>query len=485
VIIASAAVGCRARTETVVIQNPPLVIKATELGMLPLQEGGKPPEARVPLLASRDGRRWAYATLSCVALDGKEGKHYEKVSGIEFSPDSRHFAYIARTGAEWFVVKDGNEIRAGGEVPAFAFSPDSSRFAYLVKSGGKFFAVIDGAKGAEYDDIVSMKGTASEQLKVFVFSPDCKHVAYVARTGWSFVMVLDGKAGNPYDKIETMLEAQSLFSPDSRHFFYPAISKGKRLVIVDGVESEGTRSIPYYSPDGKRVAYVIGGGENQPGCVEVDGVRGKEYTNINAPIFSPDSRHCAYRVGGILGGAFWVVDGVEQKHGGVSLKLTFSPDSQHYAYGIDKGIVLDGVERYVADAPGPPEVAFSPDSKHVGYAVNAKSGTSRRMVVDEVVGVGYLFMGHKGRNVFINTTVPPPTFSPDSQHYVYFGANPKPKTDADNTPPGVEYFLVIDGKEVKCSHDPYNEPVFDSPTKFHYIGTKADKVFLIEVEIGE
>jgi len=86
-----------------------------------------------------------------------------------FSPDSKHFAYVAWQkvvcrsrwrGKEYDGIVEGSLI----------FSPDSKHLAYVAVRGKRWFVVVDGKEGKEYDGIA--KGTP-------VFSPKV-----VCRSRW-------------------------------------------------------------------------------------------------------------------------------------------------------------------------------------------------------------------------------------------------------------------------------------------------------------
>ena len=87
-------------------------------------------------------------------MDGEEGKEYDGVLDLVFSPDSKRFAYVvAVRGGKMFAVVDGVEGKEydGIGIGSPTFSPDSERVAYLAVRGGKGFVVVDGEEGKEYD----------------------------------------------------------------------------------------------------------------------------------------------------------------------------------------------------------------------------------------------------------------------------------------------------------------------------------------------
>ena len=110
---------------------------------------------------------------------------------------------------------------------------------------------------------------------------------------------------------------------------------------------------PFFSPDGKRVAYVAFRGQQQ--CVVVDGRPSQEYeaTLRGTPIFSPDSRRVAYAA---AKGNRWnmYVDGQPGRQYEAIETLAFSRDGDHLAYvagiGPKRLVFLDSTSSQPYDA---------------------------------------------------------------------------------------------------------------------------------------
>lgn len=289
------------------------------------------------LQVAADGRHVAYvATGWCpylemggsqwfLVLDGQEQgrpplrshsrgpyRPYTWVSFQGFSPDGRHYAYLAREdGHDPYLVVDGipsASFRRWGEP---VFSPDSRRVACSFESGHAF-VLVDGLPEGPYHEVGPL-----------VFSPDSRHLAYPAlSTDHEWTMVVDGRAGAGYAWI-----SQPVFSPDSQRVAYQAWPAPARptfgdsalsgyLVIVDGVEIARSQPKPpppagygnsqfhgsrrlqppgiTFSPDSKHVACIIG-------CegrlrVVVDGRQGPPFDQLEAggPVFSPDGKRVLY-----------------------------------------------------------------------------------------------------------------------------------------------------------------------------------------------
>jgi hypothetical protein len=233
---------------------------------------------------SPDGRHYAYTALRqldadtmkyLAVADGKEGRLYDYVTGLTYTPDGAHLLYVAydRARGKSFLVRDGEEVAAYEQMPdssGIHFGPDGRRLYFrLRKEGrGKEGVVVDG-RAFYYDDIKDAE--FSEDGRHFVFKaqrgrgwvmvsdgvesepyePDGEggevdwsrggrlalgkgggRVAYVGRKGGKEFVVLDGAAGAPYDAV-----ADLDFTPDGRHVVYTARRAGRSLVVVDGVES--------------------------------------------------------------------------------------------------------------------------------------------------------------------------------------------------------------------------------------------------------
>jgi len=211
---------------------------------------------------SPDSKHYAYLAYHggelVLAADGREqvvGAHlHENFAYVGFSRDGRHLAYSARssTSGRWAIVLDGREDKEhdGVAFESPRFSPDSERFAYVADRDGQSLAVVDHEEGKRYDSIVADS---------LLFSPDSSHLAYIAgRAGEQFVVV-DRAEGSAYDSI---LKDSLLYSPDSEHLAYVALRDGRRFVVLDGRRGSGYERVlgPVFSPDGRHLAYAASAG---------------------------------------------------------------------------------------------------------------------------------------------------------------------------------------------------------------------------------
>jgi Tol biopolymer transport system component len=263
------------------------------------------------------------------------------------------------------------------------------------QSGGQN-AGVSGSQAAKYTIRETL--LAPTDGRPVVLSADGSHYAYVEPRHANQRAVVDGKPGAEFDSVD--LDG-SAFTPDGQRFAYKAVKGGKPLVVVDGeaaAEFDGTgiTNVPgnskafFFSPDGKRLAYVSGE------AVVVDGKVGTAYSSIaTSPIFSADSKSVAYVARKGSSNAV-VVDGQPGPSYDKVDFLSFSRDGDHLAYaartGTNESLVVDGratpVDGSIIDArdgvfyasvsPGPigrdradytplGALALSPDGTRVAY----------------------------------------------------------------------------------------------------------------------
>lgn len=177
----------------------------------------------IPVLPSACAAPGTPRPQPAVQLDGRA---YDDVSEVQFSPDSRRLGYVGARGDRQTVVVDGAEGPAFDTAGYITFSPDSRHLAYMVRRAGMQSAICDGAERASY----AWPHSAATDNPVF--SPDSKRFAYILPVGDKRCVVVDGVGGKPYDGIRTL----PIFSPDSRHFAYEAWRADHVWIVVDGVE---------------------------------------------------------------------------------------------------------------------------------------------------------------------------------------------------------------------------------------------------------
>lgn len=203
-----------------------------------------------PIVFSPDSKRFACVVSNgpgFVIVDGKESPAHGAIEDLQFSADSRHYAYVAGvrspqgTHDGWTVVVDGKEGPTMVEVKrhSVTFSPDGSRVAYAGTTGfSNSLIVIDGQEHKM--GVTSFKPRIPKMLlewgrrveRWFVFSSDGKRVAYVRGAvpqGGHMVSVVDGQPQAPGH-----LFAFPTFSADGKRFAHIAWFNQKWFLSIDG-----------------------------------------------------------------------------------------------------------------------------------------------------------------------------------------------------------------------------------------------------------
>jgi hypothetical protein len=232
------------------------------------------------------------------------------------------------------------------------------------------------------------------------FSRDGKHVAFVAQSAEFTGVVLDGGEGKWFTGEDNRAHPASLaFSPDGQRLACVVGAPGKMRAVVDGAEGAAYEQVYdgsiAFSPEGRRVAYMARRVGKDPAAVVVlDGREEKPHAGVvpGTIRFSGDGRRVAYLAETIgPGGAVRrcaVVDGVAGKpYDWVRDAPVFSPDGRHFAYvaerrkpgaaaaagdvtGFESLAVVDGAEA----GPYPwlrGDLVFTPDGLRLAYMAAA------------------------------------------------------------------------------------------------------------------
>jgi hypothetical protein len=192
-----------------------------------------------------------------------------------FSPDSRHYAYIAgdeeggflSKKMRWYLVRDGERVGEAfddiGSDPEF--SPDSSRVVFAAQRDRSWSIAVDGHEGDPWAALGGMRWATDGRLGYFGRSSDGK-----------VRIVVDGQAGPAVDEIRPWDGGSAsglvafAFSPDGRHVAAPAIVGGRARPMLDddlGPEFDSVHT-PHFSEG--RASFI--------------GLRGRRVTRVSRPL---------------------------------------------------------------------------------------------------------------------------------------------------------------------------------------------------------
>jgi Tol biopolymer transport system component len=349
------------------------------------------------LMVAPAGARFAYyakvkpTSKTMVVIDAEEGKEFEAVGNVVFSPDGKRVAYGVESLGKMHFIIDGQPSKeyekiAGG---SFTWSPDSKRYAFGAVQDGKIVVVVDGQEQLTCDE-------ASRPT----WSQDSQRFAYSIRRGKKMTLIVDGKEQKEFDVV---LGQSARFSPDGKRIAYlagrrettgvgepAAQAPSKLFFVIDGEELRAHEELVAdsfnFSPDSKRTAYVASKivDRQRLYSVVIDGIEGKDYEKIANLQFSPDSKQLAY-LAERLGRAYAVVNNSESVGYLSVARLIYSADGGRMAYVAARDtsstfVVVDNKEGKNYEGVIADHLHFSPDGKHVAF--EAKRGKDAFFVLD-------------------------------------------------------------------------------------------------------
>jgi hypothetical protein len=191
------------------------------------------------------------------------------------------------------------------------FSPDSRHFVYIARKGQAEFAVLDWRKQEDFSRFLS--GVA--------FTGDSRHVGYVVKQDAGASVVLDGHRGEPFDQITSGL----YFSGDCSTS--PSRPPARReFVVVDGMKEPDFDSVGQLPLQRRLPAPGLRGRQNGRSFAVVDGTPCEEFDRVSGLSFSPNQKRTAY-LAAIAPHKWLVVDGIKEPADGEIETYGFTPDS--------------------------------------------------------------------------------------------------------------------------------------------------------------
>jgi hypothetical protein len=277
--------------------------------------------AAVPLDPPEDDPEAEPAFRQLVMANEKRGSLYDKVGAFACSDDGKIWACIASEDVHWIVVNHEKGAQLGAGRPFV--SPDGS--------------------GVAYTQSVREEGSAVPRTRV----------------------VLGDQSGPAFQSVEPAgFSARGAFA-------YAAYDDGQWGVIIGGepIGPYGDVAELRWSPEGGRLAYVVGDAGRIERAVVVDAKRGPSHLDARDLCFSPDGARLAY-VASERDGERIVVDGKPGRLFSRCLRAAFSGDGRTVIarVGIDAkwAVAVNDAPGAAYDEVGPP--VFNHDASIVAYA---------------------------------------------------------------------------------------------------------------------
>jgi hypothetical protein len=256
---------------------------------------------------SADGTHLVYQAVvgdrACAVVDGTPEDLHTNIGRPMFSPDGTRLMYMVKDESASMVV-DGERgpdfadlwFQADTAEIGYGFSPDSRHFGYLAGEGkrflhrGKWFAVVDGEQGPQFDDVGPLLGADKAARAMAAeprFSPDGTQFAFPAQVGKQWSMVVNGVAGDGFH-----LVGCARFSSTGRLAYFAKLDKRRLVYVLDGTpgpvltDANLFEEQPFvFSPDG---AHLVYGGEIEGASHPVvDDLVGPAI-QVGVPIFPDD-----------------------------------------------------------------------------------------------------------------------------------------------------------------------------------------------------
>jgi hypothetical protein len=277
--------------------------------------------AAVPLDPPEDDPEAEPEFRQLVMANQKRGSLYDKVGAFASSDDGKVWACIASEDVHWIIVNHEKKAQLGAGRPFV--SPDGS--------------------GVAYTQTVREEGETYPKIRVVLGEQPGPAFQNVEPAGWS---------------------ARGVFA-------YAAYDADQYGVIVGGepLGPYGDVAELRWSPDGGRLAYVVGDAGRIERSVVVDTKRGPACLDVRDLIWSPDSARLAY-VASEKEGERFIVDGKPGRLFTRCLKAAFSGDSRALVgrVGVDQkwAVAVNDQPGALYDEVGPP--VMSHDARTIAYA---------------------------------------------------------------------------------------------------------------------
>jgi hypothetical protein len=288
----------------------------------------------------------------------------ELKGGVSYSPTGSDVAFWRNQNGGHIYVVGGRRSEPWVDVYRSDWSADGKTFAYApnrggtmefgLAKGGKTCVVVNGVLSEFYDEVLHL--TVSPQGKV----------AYVVTIRGKRHMVVDGKPGEAWTNVW-----DAIFSPDGKRMAYVVEeAKDKAFLWCDGEKGPVFKSLygPVFSGDGRVLAVTARVGNKS--VVVVDGNKGEEFEDAGFPALSRDGKTVAYAAT-LNKKSILVVNERKSKPYDQVQQVIVSANGKNAACKVQRGtkwLVL------VGDEEGPEfdsvglHLAFNRDGTRIGYS---------------------------------------------------------------------------------------------------------------------
>ncbi|QQQ74247.1 PD40 domain-containing protein [Saccharothrix sp. 6-C] len=300
-----------------------------------------------------------------------------RVHGAAFGPDDRTPSYTLVRGARADLVLGDRQVTTGEDV--FGFAATWTGDSALYTADGRirrrelagavreipFQAVVPVARRSPRRPAREAEGGPVRGIASPVVSRDGRQVAFRALNAVHVVPITGGRPRRLTDG--AFFDSDPDFAPDGRSIVYSSDRQGvpalrlRDLVTGDdtalGGAVAGAQTLPRFSPDGKRVAYV-----DQDGAVWVLDIAAGSHRQVTPTLFQP-------------GRPTWSADGT------VLALAAVKPFSRRFREGTSQILTVrlsDGELRYTEPMPfrsiatrGDDGPVWSPDGRHLAFVVES------------------------------------------------------------------------------------------------------------------
>lgn len=355
---------------------------------------------------------------------------------VRFSRDGRHYAYVGLRPEDHnqkFLMVDGQQASYEGQTPIFT-------------SDGKLVTILPADTRAKRPKMtLQVDGkpvTTSANIRQVFASPQSGRWAAVLHDADSqkYMLYLDGAIVPGTQGVDEVL-----FSPDGNRYAAMCISPdSKRFYVVDGQVHPTQLGLihPLFSPDSSRFVYIAIDNMAQQRVV-VNGQESPPYQGLpTKPFFSPDGKRLAWVGTPPAGGASLVVDDRQYEPVKAVLRLTFSPDGSRFAWldhlptvgrttltlddQVMEPIIYGGelMPRVAMERNELPCVLFSQDGKHTAFTGALKDNPRANGIFLD------------GQFIPADPPITRGTFTPDGKHLYWVNWKPP------------RYTIFLDGRPV-------------------------------------